>query len=170
MGDRAEGAAVVYVPDEETVCRIGFSADHGVFRDNRYPETHDPSDGLLRLSEINLEDLKFRGFSVQMKSLYSENDAHQEARRRDDLFVARRGVSVGYRVAGVHMSLAGAISSVLDKDGDRAFDVLDTRDDEHPAHAEIRFAKKFPGAECLRLRSELRRVLGTLQNITLLDA
>lgn len=164
----AEGTAPSCVDDSEYVCRLGFCANENVFRDKGYPQTHD-DDGYLRLSELSWVDFSEKGFSVQMRSLYSSDDAHAEALRRNQARLERTGVDVGYSVAGCHAVQVSKVREIKDDVGDEAFCVYDTRTEAEPAHAEIRVASQIKKADFLKLREMLRDTLGKIQPIVFLD-
>lgn len=166
MGTMADGAAIL-VDAEETICRVGFVADLGISR-GKYPQMHDPETGLIRLEELSWEDLKIRGFSVQIRSLYSFKAAQEEAERRDERWTEKIGRAANYVLAGVHLAKVAAINSIEDKGGS-AFRVLDTRTTEAPAHAEIRISDHLAKSDLLKYRGLLQKALGEIRDATEID-
>jgi len=168
MQTSAEGAAVDVDP-EESICRVGYEADVAIFIERQFPQTHDPVTGLLRLEEISWQDLKKRGFSVQMKSLYSRASAEESADFKNKNWSEKLGVTANCRVAGVHIAGVKAVNDIVKADGKSAFRVLNTRTDDFPSHAEIRLVDGLDKSYFLQFRQELRDTLGPLRDVDEID-
>jgi len=170
MGDIAQGVAQAFVADDETVCRLAFSADHPISRGTGYPQKHDPETGLIRMEEITWDDLKKNGFSVQICSLYSFAEATDEAARRNAERSAKAGFEVNYRLAGCHFAIVRSINEIVDEAGQSMFYVLDSRTPEAPAHAEIRATDHLVDKSILlKYRESLRDVLGRIRDARDID-
>lgn len=161
----------IQVSAEETVCRLGFTANENITRCGNYPEKHDPETGLIRLEEIALQELNTTGFSLQRFNIYTQDAAHTEAARRNEKKFEKTGRDFGYRVAGAHLFTVAGVHEIKDEQSQNVFKVLQTPTEIDPGHAEIRSAtRELKKSDLLRFRPALRDVLGPLQPIEKLRA
>lgn len=169
MGEAADSSAATRVDAREEVCRLCFSASIPISRDQKHPNQVDADTGMIRLEEIGWDDMKFRGFSLQRRHLYSLNSGLEEAARREAAKRLKDG-DVSYELAGVLIAKVQLINAIEDSAGNQVFRVLATPSESQPGHSEIRIADHLTRKDLLKYRVKLRDALGKLREPSELDA
>lgn len=168
MGAVAGGAERVLVDDGEEVCRLCFKAGVPITVDGRHPDDIDPATGMLRIEQLSQQDLTKRGFSVQVLSRYSRQQALAEPHRRESLRKQKGKSVAGFKLAGVLLASVGAIHSLRDEHGRRAFNVLEEPTEDSDAHATVLLDAALKGGPYLKWRRELVAAFGTIQDVEVL--
>ena len=166
MANGADGA-VALVDEDEDVCRLCFSAAIPISRDQQHPNQID-DENMIRLEELGWEDFSSRGFSLVRRSLYSVVKGEAESQRRNKAR-AEKGQDARYQLAGTLVAKTQSINAIADEGGAQVFRVLQTPLPHEDAHAEIRIAEQFRKPDFLKFRKQLRLVLGTLRDKSILD-
>lgn len=169
MGAMA-GAGGPLVDDAEDICRLCFKAGVPITVDGQYPDDIDPKTKRLRVTQLSQQDLVRRGFSVQVVSRYSLQQALAEPNRKERQRRRLGKPFAGFRLAGVLKANVGAIHRLSDDSGTQAFYVLQDPTPESDAHAKILLSPELKGGPYLKWRKELVTALGAVQPYSILDS
>lgn len=170
MGAVAGGGGSALVDDAEDVCRLCFKAGVPITVDGAHPDDVDPSNGMIRLSQVSQQDLTKRGFSVQIVSRYSRQQALAEPARKEAARKDKGRDPAGFKLAGVLLAKVGAIHSFRDEKGIQAFRVIPDPTDDSDAHAKVLLSPEMKGAPYLKWRRELVNALGPMRPVTVLPS
>lgn len=170
MGAVAGGSGDALVDDAEDVCRLCFKAGVPITVDGEHPDDVDPLTGMIRLSQVSQQDLTKRGFSVQIVSRYSRQQALAEPARREAARKAKGKDPAGFKLAGVLLARVGTIHSFRDEKGVQAFRVIPDPTNDSDAHAKVLLSPEMKGAPYLKWRRELVNTLGPMRPVKVLPS